>query len=263
MVELLQLAAAIYLAAGVCALLGLALPAPRVRHAAVWGLVAGALAQAASFGSMHGGGSGTSLMSLSLSISVMAWMAVIFLLFFMWRLRLDGLAAVVGPVAFLAVFISTFHVSAAAKPPNADEGSFPHAHILLSSGGLALLGIAGVAGLFFLLENRRIKSKRPIRLGLRLPSLEALDRINRAALAVGFPLLTLGVITGSLWLHKVRGTLWVMGGHEIWTTVAWGIYAGLVAARFVGRQGSRQAAASALAGFVFLLFAVVGVGLLT
>ncbi len=32
-------------------------------------------------------------------------------------------------------------------------------------------------------------------------------------------------------------------------------------ARFVGHQGARQAA-SAVAGFVFLLFAVVGVGVL-
>jgi hypothetical protein len=41
---------------------------------------------------------------------------------------------------------------------------------------------------------------------------------------------------------------------------AWAIYLGLVALRFGGRQGARQAAASALAGFAFLLFAVVGAG---
>ena len=47
-----------------------------------------------------------------------------------------------------------------------------------------------------------------------------------------------------------------------WAVVAWAIYAGLVLARFAGRQGARQAAASAVAGFAFLLFAVVGVELL-
>jgi hypothetical protein len=44
--------------------------------------------------------------------------------------------------------------------------------------------------------------------------------------------------------------------------IAWAIYAGLVMARYAGRQGARQAAASALAGFGFLLFGIVVVGLL-
>ena len=44
--------------------------------------------------------------------------------------------------------------------------------------------------------------------------------------------------------------------------LAWVLYAGLVASRFLGGQGARQAAASAVAGFAFLLFAVVGIGLL-
>jgi ABC-type transport system involved in cytochrome c biogenesis permease subunit len=139
----------------------------------------------------------------------------------------------------------------------------PHAHVLLSSAGLGLLAVSGIAGVFFLLEHRRLKRKRPVSGGLRLPSLEALDRVNVTALAVGFPLLTLGVVTGSAWLHSVQGRAWSGSDHETWTIVAWGIYAGLAAARFAGHQGARQAAASAVAGFAFLLFAVVGVGLLT
>ena len=43
--------------------------------------------------------------------------------------------------------------------------------------------------------------------------------------------------------------------------ICWGIYAGLVGARFAAHQGARQAAASAVAGFAFLFFAVVGVGM--
>ena len=45
--------------------------------------------------------------------------------------------------------------------------------------------------------------------------------------------------------------------------IAWMIYLGLVSLRFIGHQGARQAAASAVAGFAFLVFAVVGVGLVS
>ena len=80
---------------------------------------------------------------------------------------------------------------------------------------------------------------------------------------MGFPLLTLGLITGSLWIEVDADPLSMSARHAHWTLIAWGIYAGLAAARFMGRQSARQAAATAVGGFVFLLFAVVGVEVLT
>ena len=46
-------------------------------------------------------------------------------------------------------------------------------------------------------------------------------------------------------------------------SAAWVIYALLTTARFGARQGARESALFAAAGFGFLLFAVVGVGALT
>lgn len=263
MVEFQQIAAAIYLAAGVGALLGISLPSRRISRGAVWGLGIGAFFQALGFATLHRLDPVPSLVSLPITLSVTAWTAVVSLLIYMWRVRVEGMAAVVGPVAFLSVFISIFASPRPSEESLLAEGALPHVHVLLSSVGLGLLGVAGLAGAFFLLEHRRIKSHRPISSGISLPSLEALDRVNRASLAVGFPVLTLGVLTGALWLHSVKGMVWSGSGHEVWTMVAWGIYAGLAASRFAGNQGGRQAAASAVAGFVFLLFAVVGVEMLS
>ena len=80
------------------------------------------------------------------------------------------------------------------------------------------------------------------------------------ALSVGFVLLSLGMITGMVWRARVMGDFWAGETHEMWMLVVWLLYTGLVGLRFWGRQGARQSAASALVGFVFLLFAVVGVG---
>jgi ABC-type uncharacterized transport system permease subunit len=258
-----QTAAAIYLAAGVGALLGIALPSARISRGALWGLGLGAGVHALAFATLHRLDPVPQLTSLPVAISVMVWGAVISLLIFMWRVKVAGLAAVLGPVAFLGVFLSSLQVPGVTESAFSEGGSVPHLHVLLSSAGLGLLGVAGVAGIFFLAEHSRIKHKHPPSSGLKLPSLEALDRINVVSLAIGFPLLTLGVLTGAAWVHSVNGVAWTGSGHEAWTMVAWGIYAGLAAARFVGHQGARQAAASAVASFVFLLFAVVGVGLIS
>src|SRR5690606_39816878 len=72
----------------------------------------------------------------------------------------------------------------------------------ISSAGFALLGVAGLAGLLFLVEARALKAKRTPR--LRLPSLEALDRVNLLALAIGFPLLTFAVLAGMIWTQGMK-----------------------------------------------------------
>ncbi len=257
-----QIAAALYLAAGVGALLAVTLPSRRMERGAVIGLALGACAQTVYYATLHRAESAPELASLPAAFGLTAWMAVLFFLAFMGRLRLPGLASIVGFTAFLSVFVSSLGRSFGAPGEMATEGGLPHAHVLLSSAGLALMGIAGLSGLFFLLEHRRLKQKRKVAAAYPMPSLEALDRVNLISLGIGFPLLTLGVVTGSLWLNNERGVLWVGTSHETWTVIAWAIYFGLAVARFAGHQAGRQAAASALAGFAFLLFAVVGVELL-
>ncbi len=267
MAEFHQMAAAVYLASGVGALLGVVLPSERMRRGAIWGLAIGALLHGLAFATLHQAETPPPLTDLASAVSLMAWIAVLFMLALMSRLRVPGLVAAVGPLAFLGVFVAALRlphtVPAEAEAAAAAAGAWPHAHVVLASAGIALLGVAGVAGLFFLSEHRRLKSNRPPAGLFRLPTLEALDRVNVVALAIGFPLLSLGVITGMLWIYSESGVFWTGAGHESWSVVAWAIYAGLVVARFIAHQGARQAAASAVASFAFLLFAVVGVGIFT
>jgi len=263
-IALLQLAAALYLAAGVAAGLGLGIGTRRAVRAGILVLAAGALLQALSFVALHGMEPPPSLTSLPMAVSLMTWMLVGAFLAFARRRRLDALAAVVGPVAFLGAFFAALRIPHAPEQELLASGSWPHVHVLLASAGLALLAVAAIAGAAFLVENRRLKRRRlhPARPGMGWPSLEALDRVSSAALAVGFPLLTLGVLTGMLWLHGTGRGVWTGSAHEAWTVIAWAIYGVLVGARFFAHQGARDAAASAVAGFAFLLFAVLGVGAL-
>jgi ABC-type transport system involved in cytochrome c biogenesis permease subunit len=262
-IPLHQLAAAVYLMAGLAAGLGMALPAPRLGRAAVWLLAAGALVHGACFVALHSADPPPPLTNLPMAMSFTAWIGALFFLLLLLRAKLAGLVVLVAPLIFLAVFFAALRLPAVGPATFSGSGSWPHAHVLLASAGLSLLGVAGLAGVLFLIEHRRLKAKRRIGRRLPLPSLEALDRVNVAALALGFPLLSLGVLSGVLWLSTESGRLWTASAHETWSALAWAVYAVLVAARFGSRQGARQAAVSAVGGFAFLLFAVVGVGILT
>lgn len=257
----LQIAAALYLVAGLAAWLGVLLRATRITRASVGLLVAAAAVHGFTFVGFHFESSPPPLSDLPAAVSLMSWIAALALLVFLRRARLTALIGLVAPAAFVGSFFAALRFPhSPTEPLVGTASSWPHLHVILASTGLALLGLACGAGFAFLAVDRALKRRRPVR--SRWPSLEALDRVNRATLGLGFLLLSLGVVTGMLWVDSETGSVWTGTPHETWSALAWAVYAVLFAVRFGGRQRGRRAALAAVAGFVFLFFAVIGVGLL-
>jgi ABC-type uncharacterized transport system permease subunit len=189
----------------------------------------------------------------------MAWIGTLGFLVLVWRAKLAGLVVLVAPMAFLGVMAAWWSGAGDVAAVGKGTGSLPHAHVLLASAGLAMLGLAGLAGALFLMEHGRLKRKRRLSAGGAWPSLEALDRAGAFAVASGFPLLTIGVLTGSLWLREASGVYFSGSAHETFCLVAWAIYGVLVVQRFAAGVPARRCAVSALAGFALLGVAVLGV----
>lgn len=259
--DLLRITAALYLAAGLAAAAGLALRRHDLLRGGVILLVGAAALHGLSFSLLHTADPTPPLTDVASAVSLTAWIGTLCFLLALLRSRISGLVVLVAPLAFVSVFYAVLRLPHA-EPSLDATGSLPHAHVLLSSAGLAMLGLAGLAGALFLVEHRRLKRHRPLAAGTELPSLEALDRLNALALAVGFPVLTLGVVTGALWSREMFGRLWNGSAHETWCLLAWGVYAVLCVLRFGAKLSARRCAVSAAVGFVFAGFAVIGVELL-
>jgi ABC-type uncharacterized transport system permease subunit len=256
--ELHQWTAVAYLGASLAAVVGLGVRARRWLGFGVWLLAFAALLHGLAFVELHRLEPTPALTELPLAVSLAAWLLVLSFLALQLRVPARGLAVVVAPAAFLGTVFESFAVPA---PGPAPPGSalWSHLHVLLASGGLALLGVAGAAGLLYLVHHRAIKRHRVARQSA-LPSLESLDRANALALALGFLLLSLGVVTGVLWVETREGRLWPGGLHANATLAAWLAYSALVFARFGAGGSARQVAAGSAAGFALLLVAVVGIG---
>jgi len=257
-------AAAVYLAASVLATLGLTVRAPALTRAAVVVLALGALVHGVAFLQFSDFQIPPPHTGLPGAVSLVAWMGTVFFLGYLAlnrRSRLTTLIVLVAPAAFVGVFFASLARVSGAPVPS-DGPAWAHAHVLLASAGIALLGVAGGAGLLFVVHHRALKAKRAGSVGIPLPPLEALDRVGAFAVATGFLLLTLSLVTGVLWVHEVDGMFWPGTLHANTTLVAWLIYAALVVGRFVSHRGARTCATSAVVGFAFLSVAVLGVGLL-
>jgi ABC-type transport system involved in cytochrome c biogenesis permease subunit len=258
-IALHYLTAGLYLLASAAAGAGFTLARPALLRAAVGMLGAGAVAHGASFTLLHTQSPTPPLTHLPSALSFMAWVGTVGFLLLAWRARLTGLVALVAPLSCLGVAAAVLSNPASGGEPGfAQSGSLPHAHVLLASAGLALLGLAGLAGLSFLVEHRRLKRKRPFHGGTSWPSLEALDRAGAFAVAAGFPLLTLGVVTGALWQRVETGAYFSGTHHETFCLIAWAIYGALASVR-LARQPATRCAFSSLAGFALLGIAVLGV----
>lgn len=154
-------------------------------------------------------------------------------------------------------------MGAAAPPPAALLGPWSAVHIagsLISYVGLALAFGATIA---YTLQERLLKAKRITSLQKRLPSLDALDRLSYRMVALAFPVLTLGIVTGSIWAQSAWGSYWNWNPKETWSLITWLVYAAYLHVRVIQGRRSRWATRLLILGFACVLITYLGVSLLT
>ncbi len=127
-------------------------------------------------------------------------------------------------------------------------------HIVLGFLAFSVFFLSFILGLLFLLQEFQLKRKKIWPVFDRFPSLELLDDLHYNALSVGFVLLTLGIMTGSAWAKSVKGVYFFNDPRQLWSIIAWLVYAVFFQARFsAGWRGGRGGVLS-LMGFLVLLF---------
>jgi ABC-type uncharacterized transport system permease subunit len=190
---------------------------------------------------------------VSASMGLLAWaMAVAYLLAWWWY-RIEALGAFVVPLSFMAMAYAGVMGETTVPLPAAFQRLWLVLHIFLAVLGYAALALTFCAGLMYLIQEHQLKSKHPGALYHRLPSLRLLDELNAHALWIGFPLLTQGILTGSLWAKSVHGSYLYWRLTSLPLLLAWLMYAVLIGGRWaLGWQG-KKAALAAMVGFIVVL----------
>jgi len=81
----------------------------------------------------------------------------------------------------------------------------------------------------------------------------------RRLVEIGFPWLTLGILTGAMWAHNAWGRYWGWDPKETWSLITWLWYLALLHVGRPSDKHSRQFNWLVLAGFGLVLFTFVGV----
>lgn len=122
--------------------------------------------------------------------------------------------------------------------------------VYLGTLGAALAAGAGVAYLVF---ARRLKRGGDPRSAGRVASLEAVEGVIVRAAALGFALLSVGLVSGAVIMRGGEGGLSVVSPKVLLSAGAWGAYALVMNLRFATAFRGRRAAWLAIGGFALLL----------
>ncbi len=92
---------------------------------------------------------------------------------------------------------------------------------------------------------------------------DILDEITYKAIAIGFPIFTLGgLIFGAIWADQAWGVYWSWDPKETWSLITWFIYAFYLHSRLLRGWRGRKIAVVASLGFVAVIFTYLGVNIL-
>lgn len=203
------------------------------------------------------------VLSLKSALGFFAWSITGAYLLFQLRFRLMVLGSFIAPLAaVLMILSSTIPGTETVEVSPLFKSIWLTIHVVTIFAGDGMFAIMFAAAVMYLLQERQIKGKRFGFLYTRLPSLQKLDSINHHALVIGFPLLTLGMVSGAIYAQQALGTYWQWDPKEVWSLITWLAYAVLLHERLTVGWRGRRAAVMSIVCFGLLIFTFIGVSLL-
>ncbi len=207
------------------------------------------------------------LTNLYESIVFFAWTIVLIYLLIDLKYKQRAVGAFVMPFAlFSMVGVQYFGLDTGIDPlVPALQSNWLTYHVITCFLGYAAFAVACGVSIMYLIKvgrEERHQGDEPIGgiLGT-FPSCRILDDINYKAIMIGFPLLTLGIVTGAAWANYAWGTYWSWDPKETWSLIVWFMYAAFLHARFTRGWVGRRAAWLSILGFAATIFCYLGVNL--
>ncbi len=92
--------------------------------------------------------------------------------------------------------------------------------------------------------------------------LENLDNFSYRIIGLGFPFLTIGILSGSIWANEAWGSYWSWDPKETWALITWLIFAIYLHTRFIRGWSGWKSSIIASFGFIVVWVCYLGVNLL-
>ncbi len=198
------------------------------------------------------------LTNLPETASFIAWLVFLAELVLFIVYRVHAASFFVYPLVLILLSVTAVVHEPFAHSPKLLSRLFT-AHLLLTTIGVAALLIGLAFGLLAHLQDRALKSKTRGRLWDLIPSLNVCKDVSYRALAIGFSVYTLGLVTGVLWSYKTTAGIIALRTKEVGAIVAWMLFAVVLQSYISGTYRTRRTMLVGAGAFIAILVAMLGI----
>ena len=198
------------------------------------------------------------------SLAFFAWTIAVIYLVLERKFKMKTMGAFVAPFPFLIMAYASLNPNDIQPLVPALKSNWLISHVVTCFVGYAAFAVSFVVSILYLLKGGSEKgsSKTAGSFWDFLPASSVLDEIGYKTIAIGFPLLTIGIVTGAFWANVAWGTYWSWDPKETWSLIVWLIYAAYLHARITRGWRGKRAAVLSIVGFAATLFCYLGVNLI-
>jgi cytochrome c-type biogenesis protein CcsB len=190
------------------------------------------------------------------SVIFFGWTMALALIVLRLRFKTDVIVLVGLPIVFFTMGLSFLYDDTIKPLIPALQSNWLVAHVITCFLAYASFGVSFAAALLLLLARGSDYWRN------HLPSVQVLDEIVYRSVLVGFPLLTVGIVTGAAWADYAWGTYWSWDPKETWSLITWLVYSAFLHARLARGWSGRRAALLSVLGFMAVMFTWFGVAYL-
>lgn len=220
------------------------------------------------------------LSNLYESLMFLSWSLTLFHLVLEKMTSDTLLGAMTSPTAFFINAFANFSLplemqhSSALVPALQSNWLMMHVTVMILS--YAALMFGSLLAISFLIltfsissknYERSVKNEKTMTMILNLPNskihlAQVLDNLSYRMLGIGFPLLTIGILSGAVWANEAWGSYWSWDPKETWALLTWFVFAIYLHTRVTKNWQGKKPAMIASFGFVVVWICYLGVNLL-
>jgi cytochrome c-type biogenesis protein CcsB len=203
------------------------------------------------------------LTNLYESLVFFAWTIAIIYLILERKFNIKTVGAFVTPFPFIIMAYASLNPNEIQPLVPALQSNWLISHVVTCFVGYAAFAVSFGVSILYLFKVRAENISRTPGLFMgHLPPSSSLDEIGYKTIAIGFPLLTIGIATGAFWANVAWGTYWSWDPKETWSLIVWLIYAAYLHARITRGWRGTKAAVLSIVGFSATIFCYLGVNLI-
>lgn len=194
------------------------------------------------------------------SLAVASLLIAIGYLVAMRKHKLAALGAFITPLTLLFLLAAGFGSSIAPVPSAVQSVILPF-HVGINILGTVAFALAFAVSIAYLIQERLLRTKRLGGLFQRLPPLHELDSLGFRLVTIGFPLLTIGIVSGAFFAARLEETDSTFSLSHLLAFLAWVFFASVLTFRIAAGWRGRRAAIGTMLGFLCAIFVLVGYAL--